>query len=186
MGLQGFTFLPIIFLLGKLSLANNRLSHGTSSSLSWNMHHIFLPLTDGISSILYSASFLRLIFHIPNLHLLTGSFSFFLFFTYYGVHTGSTRHVSHWMAYCTCPGWLWWWSNWWNGDWQGKPKYLEQTCPSATLSTTNLNWPDPGLNPGRSREKPATNRLSYGAASPVPFETSCKFFPALHKFDTMI
>jgi hypothetical protein len=28
------------------------------------------------------------------------------------------------------------WSNWWNEDWQGKPKYSEQTCPSATLSTT--------------------------------------------------
>jgi hypothetical protein len=34
------------------------------------------------------------------------------------------------------PGWLWWWRNWWNDDWQGKPKYLEKTCPSA-LSTTN-------------------------------------------------
>jgi hypothetical protein len=26
---------------------------------------------------------------------------------------------------------------WWNEDWQGKPKYSEKTCPSATLSTTN-------------------------------------------------
>jgi hypothetical protein len=25
-------------------------------------------------------------------------------------------------------------------------------------------WPDPGLNPGRRGGKPATNRLSYGAA----------------------
>jgi hypothetical protein len=22
-----------------------------------------------------------------------------------GVQAGSTRHVGHWMAYCTCPGW---------------------------------------------------------------------------------
>jgi hypothetical protein len=29
------------------------------------------------------------------------------------------------------------WSNWWNEDWQGKPKYSEKTCPSATLSTIN-------------------------------------------------
>jgi hypothetical protein len=29
------------------------------------------------------------------------------------------------------------WNNWWNEDWQGKPKYPEKTCPSATLSTTN-------------------------------------------------
>jgi hypothetical protein len=28
----------------------------------------------------------------------------------------------------------------------------------------NPTWPDPGLNPGRRDGKPATNRLSYGAA----------------------
>jgi hypothetical protein len=32
------------------------------------------------------------------------------------------------------------------------------------LSTTNPTWPDPGANPGRRGGKPATNRLSYGAA----------------------
>jgi hypothetical protein len=61
-------------------------------------------------------------------------------------------------------GWGWLWSNWWNEDWQGKPKYSEKTCPSATSSTTNPTLPDPGLNPGRCGGKPATNRLSYGAA----------------------
>jgi hypothetical protein len=61
-----------------------------------------------------------------------------------GVQAGSTRHVGHWMAYCTCPGWLWWWRIWWNKDWQGKPKYSEKTYPSVTLSTTNPTWPDPG------------------------------------------
>jgi hypothetical protein len=70
---------------------------------------------------------------------------------------GSTRHVGHWMAYCTCPGW--------NEDWQEKPKYSEKTYPSATLSTTNPTWPDPGLKPGRRGGKPETNRLSYGAAN---------------------
>jgi hypothetical protein len=63
-----------------------------------------------------------------------------------------------------CPGWLWWWRNWWNKDWKGKPKYSEKTCPSATLSTTNPTWPDPGSNPGHRGGKPATNRLSYVAA----------------------
>jgi hypothetical protein len=60
----------------------------------------------------------------------------------------------------------WWWlrRNWWNGDWQVKQKYSAKTCPSATLSTTNSTWLDPGLNPGRRGGKPATNRLSYGAA----------------------
>jgi hypothetical protein len=65
---------------------------------------------------------------------------------------------------CTCPGWLWWWRIWWNEDWQGKPKYSEKTCPSATLFTTNPTWPDPGANPDRRCGKPATNRFSYGAA----------------------
>jgi hypothetical protein len=59
--------------------------------------------------------------------------------------------------------WWWLWRNWWNEDWQGKPKYSEKTCPSATLSTTNSTWLDPGLNQGRRGGKPATNRLSYGA-----------------------
>jgi hypothetical protein len=70
------------------------------------------------------------------------------------------------LAYCTAPDdrWGWLWSNWWNVDWQGKPKYSEKTCSSATLSTTNPTWPDPGANPGRHGGKPATNRLSYGAA----------------------
>jgi hypothetical protein len=69
-----------------------------------------------------------------------------------GVQTVSTRHVSHLLAYCTCPGWLWGWGIWWNE--QGKPKYSEKTCPDATLSTTNPTWPDPGLNPGRRGGKP--------------------------------
>jgi hypothetical protein len=35
-------------------------------------------------------------------------------------------------------------------------------CPSQ-----NPAWPNPGLKPGRRGGKPATNRLSYGAALPV-------------------
>jgi hypothetical protein len=57
------------------------------------------------------------------------------------------------------------WSNWWNEIWQGKPKYSEKTCPSATLSTTNPTWYDSGSNRGRRGGKPATNHLSYGAAT---------------------
>jgi hypothetical protein len=46
----------------------------------------------------------------------------------------------------------------------GETEVLGETCPSATLSTTNPTWPDPGSNPGRRGGKPGTNRLSYGAA----------------------
>jgi hypothetical protein len=81
-----------------------------------------------------------------------------------GVQTGSTRHVGHLLAYCTCPGWLWGWRICWN-EWQGKPRYSEKTCPGATLSTTNPTWPYPELNPARRGGKPATNRFSYGAAN---------------------
>jgi hypothetical protein len=62
-----------------------------------------------------------------------------------------------------CPGLLWWWI-WCNEDWQGILKYSEKTCSSAILSTTNLTWPHPGLNPGRRSVKPATNCLSCGVA----------------------
>jgi hypothetical protein len=37
-----------------------------------------------------------------------------------------------------------------------------KTCPSATLSTTNPTWIDPGANVGLRGERPATNRLSHG------------------------
>jgi hypothetical protein len=60
--------------------------------------------------------------------------------------------------------WGWLWRNWWNENWRGKPKYSEKTFPSATSSTTNPTWLDPGLNPGRRGGRPATKRLSYGAA----------------------
>jgi hypothetical protein len=65
------------------------------------------------------------------------------------------------MAYWQAPDdrWGWLWSNWWNEDWQGKPKYSEKTCPSATLPTTNPTWPDLGSNPGRRGGKPASNRM---------------------------
>jgi hypothetical protein len=45
---------------------------------------------------------------------------------------------------------------------KGNVKYLEQTCPSATLSTTNPTWPDLGFNVGHRDGKPVTNCLRYG------------------------
>ena len=37
-----------------------------------------------------------------------------------------------------------------------------KTCPSVTLSTTNLTWSDTGSKPGLRGDGPATNRLSRG------------------------
>jgi hypothetical protein len=56
------------------------------------------------------------------------------------------------------------WSSRWNENWQGKPKYSEKICPSATSSTTSPTWSHPGSNLGRRGGKPETNRLSYGTA----------------------
>jgi hypothetical protein len=52
----------------------------------------------------------------------------------------------------------------WNEIDRGKPTTRRKPCPSATLSTTNLTWTDPGSNPGLCGERPATNRLSHGTA----------------------
>jgi hypothetical protein len=95
-----------------------------------------------------------------QLGLVTIHSSFFI------IISGSTRYCGHFWPIVQAPNdrWRRLWSNWWNENWQVRPKYSEKTCPSATLSTTNLTWPDPGSNPGRRGGKPATNRLSYSAA----------------------
>jgi hypothetical protein len=88
-----------------------------------------------------------------------------VFFFSWG-ETESTWYCGHYWPIVPAPDDRWWlWSNRWNANWQGKPKYSEKTCPSATLSTTNPTWPDPCSNPGCRCGKSATNRLSYGAAS---------------------
>jgi hypothetical protein len=46
--------------------------------------------------------------------------------------------------------------------WRGKNwRTRRKNCPSATLSTTNPTWTDPGLR----SERPVTYHLSHGAAS---------------------
>jgi hypothetical protein len=92
--------------------------------------------------------------------------TFFLSFSGWG-ETESTWYVGCCWPIVPAPddGRWWLWSSLWNEDWQGKPKYSEKTCLSATLSTTNPTWPDLGSNPGRRGWKPATNRLSYGTAN---------------------
>jgi hypothetical protein len=51
---------------------------------------------------------------------------------------------------------------------QGKTEELGgKTCPSATLSTTNPTWTDPGSKPGLRGGRPAANRLSHGTAKRI-------------------
>jgi hypothetical protein len=54
---------------------------------------------------------------------------------------------------------------------RGNRNTRRKTCPSTTLFTINPTWLDPGLNPGLRCGKPATNRLSYGAAIVVAVGT---------------
>jgi hypothetical protein len=45
-------------------------------------------------------------------------------------------------------------------DWNGKSKYSQKTCHSATFSAINAIWPDHGSNPDRRDSKQETNHLS--------------------------
>jgi hypothetical protein len=48
----------------------------------------------------------------------------------------------------------------------GATEVLGENLPQRHFCLSqNPTWPDQGLNPGRRSGKPATNRLSYGAAS---------------------
>jgi hypothetical protein len=64
----------------------------------------------------------------------------------------------------------------WNEIDRWKPATRRKTCPSATLSTTNPTWTDPGSNPGLRSGRPATNRLSHGTAS-VSLRKRLRLYP---------
>jgi hypothetical protein len=53
----------------------------------------------------------------------------------------------------------------------GETEVLGENLPQCHFcSSQNPTWPDPGLNRGRRGGKPATNRLSYGAASRLAYQ----------------
>jgi hypothetical protein len=67
------------------------------------------------------------------------------------------------------PQMIWVWRATVEWYWQGKIKKTQRkTCPTATLSTTNPTWINPGANPGLHGERPATNNQSHGTACGVP------------------
>ena len=72
----------------------------------------------------------------------------------------------------------------WNEIDRGKPTTRRKTRPSATLSTTNPTWTDPGSNPGLRSGRPATNRLSHGTARPgLLFEARPSPIPQDHSLN---
>jgi hypothetical protein len=54
----------------------------------------------------------------------------------------------------------------------GETEVLGENCPGATFVHHKIPHAHPGLNPGRRGGKPATNRLSYGAALHDTLETA--------------
>jgi hypothetical protein len=102
-----------------------------------------------------------------------------------GGGTGSTRHVGHWMAYCTWPRWLLWCREF-GGMKIGRGNRSTRRKPTpAPLCPPQIHLPDPGSNPGRRGGKPATNRLSYGAAGRAVY-CACDGFLKIHdhQFDS--
>jgi hypothetical protein len=65
-----------------------------------------------------------------------------------------------------CPRWLWWWRSWWNETVFGGGNRSTRRKPApAPFCPPQIPLANPGANPGCRGGKPATNRLSYGAAS---------------------
>jgi hypothetical protein len=91
---------------------------------------------------------------------------FFFLLSWGGVRLGPLGTPATNWPIVPAPDDRWWWmlSSQWNENWQGKPRYLEKTCPSATLSTTKPILYVLGSNSDCGGGKPATELLSYGAA----------------------
>jgi hypothetical protein len=141
--------------------------YGTCFDRHWSSSGIILKQLAETAVLAFCASNVRYVINFFNSH--SGGWS------------PNWVHSAHWpfTGLLYLPGWLWGWRIWCNKDCQGKPKYSEKTCPSATLSTTNPTWVDPGANPGRRGGKPATKRLSYGAAFDMYFHHTFVFFVVL-------
>jgi len=62
----------------------------------------------------------------------------------------------------------------------GKTTTAKETCPIATPHTMHSTCTDTGSNPVLLGERPATNRLSQGTASYLPFATPSYTQPTIH------
>jgi hypothetical protein len=68
------------------------------------------------------------------------------------------------LEYYAFPRWYEFGERRWNDTDRGNRRTRRKTCPSATLSTTNTTWIDPGANPGFRGDRPEANDLSHGTA----------------------
>jgi hypothetical protein len=69
----------------------------------------------------------------------------------------------------------------------GETEVLGENLPQRHICPSqNPTWPDPGLNPGRRGGKPATNRLSYGAAVDSLYRGTLSFSDFAVKIDLLL
>jgi hypothetical protein len=74
------------------------------------------------------------------------------------------------------------WSPRWNDIDRGKPKDSEKNLSPCHFVHHKFHWIDPGANPDRRGERPATNRLSHGTAARFIFKPTnvCKNVCVFH------
>jgi hypothetical protein len=75
-------------------------------------------------------------------------------------------NCDHQPAYCSSPRTYEYGESRFKDVDRGNRRRQRTTRPNATSSTTNPTWADPSANPGLRGERPVTNDLSYGTASP--------------------
>jgi hypothetical protein len=91
--------------------------------------------------------------------------SSFLFFPEGGVGLVPKRGCLLTLAFHTVPRWYEFGERRWNDILTGENRRTRrETCPSATSSTINATWIDPGANPGLRCERLAINDLRHGTA----------------------
>jgi hypothetical protein len=109
---------------------------------------------------------------VPKSHLPTQPINMLLppkcfFFPEGGVDLVPKRECLLTLAYYAFPRWYGFGERRWNYILTRENRRIRRkTCPSATPSTTNPAWIDPGVKPGFRGDRPATNDLSHGTALP--------------------
>jgi hypothetical protein len=93
-----------------------------------------------------------------------------------GGQTGSTQHVFHWMAYCTCPGWLWWWRILVEWRLAGETEVFGENLPPLHFVHQKSHLTRPGFEPGPPRweAQAVSPRLPTAAARVRALVSLCR------------